>query len=233
MKLVKLDFEKTRLLIWANQVGIVSTDPRSRNPGIERNEASLRQTMEQIQYLLADANKVQDKYGVRQQEQPVAAIEASPDLVSRNSFATFTASYRRFCGKFFEPSIGPKLTARVRWAILDENKFEGLIKTLKDFVDNLFWLVEVERNVRDHIVEEDIMAVTGLLELELIKDASEHDYQAWSDVASRAVDRTERGTVPNADTNDQDISEVEDEGSRGRPELPHKSVVGAVCSICG
>ncbi|KAL9023157.1 MAG: hypothetical protein Q9180_008359 [Flavoplaca navasiana] len=72
------------------------------------------------------------------------------------------------------------------------------------------------------------MALTSLLELELIKDASEHDYQVWSDVASRAVDRTERGTVPNADTDDQDTAEVEGEGSRGRPELPHRRVVGAV-----
>ncbi|KAL8924214.1 MAG: hypothetical protein Q9208_004178 [Pyrenodesmia sp. 3 TL-2023] len=214
MKLVKLDFEKTRLLIWANQVGLVSTDSRSRNPGIERNEARLRQTMEQIELLLAEANKVQDKYGVRQQEQTIAAIEASPDLVSRNSLATFTTSYRRFCGRFFESTKGPKVAARVRWAILDENKFEGLLKTLKDFVDNLFWLVEVERSVQDQIVEEDIMAVSSLLELELIKDASEHEYQVWSDIASRAADRTERGTIPVADTDDQDIREEDVERSR-------------------
>ena len=112
-KLVKLDFEKTRLLIWANQVGLVSTDPSSRNPALERHEANLRPTMEQIQFLLAEANKVQDKYGMRQQEQPIAAIEASPDLVSRNSLATFTASYRRFRGRFVEPGMGPNLTARV------------------------------------------------------------------------------------------------------------------------
>ncbi|CAO1599060.1 hypothetical protein XANCAGTX0491_002806 [Xanthoria calcicola] len=227
-KLVKLDIEKTRLLMWANQVGLVSTDPSSRNPGLERHEANLRQTMEQIQFLLAEANKMQERYGMRQHEQPIAAIEASPDLVSRNNLDTFTASYRRFRGRFVEPGMGPKLTARVRWAILDENKFEGLLKTLKDFVDNLFWLVEVERSIQDHIVEEDIMCITSLLELELIKDASEHDYQVWSDAASRAVERTERGTILSADTDDQDISGFGDEASQGNPEFPLPRVVNPV-----
>ncbi len=233
MKLVKLDFEKTRLLLWANQVGLASTDPSSRNPGLERYEANLRQTMEQIQFLLAEANKMQEKYGMRQQEQPIAAIEASPDLVSRNGLATFTASYRRFRARFVEPGMAPKLTARVRWAILDENKFEGLLKTLKDFVDNLFWLVQVERSVQDQIVEEDIMCITSLSELLLIKDASEHDYQVWSDAASRAAERTERGTIRSADTDGQDISGFGDEASRGKPELAPKSVVDAVYDSSG
>lgn len=140
---------------WANQVGLVSTETDFRNIGILRNEASLQETMEQIQLLLAEANKVQDKYDVRQQDEAVAIIKTTTDLVSRNSFATFTASYRRFRGRFPAPSRGPKLSARVRWAILDENKFEALIKTLGVFDDG-FWLVTVERTVQNRNVDEDV-----------------------------------------------------------------------------
>ena len=77
------------------------------------------------------------------------------------------------------------------------------------------------------------MCVTNLLELELIKDASENDYQVWSDVASRAVDRTERGTIRNADTDDQDISGTGDEASQGNPEFPPKRQMDAVYDESG
>ena len=160
--------------------------------------------MEQIQALLAEMHKMQDQCGVRRQDESVAVADSTPDLVSRNSLDTFMASYRRFRGRFLKPDLGPKLSARVWWAICDETKFEGLIKTLKDFVDDLFFLVPVERSVLFHIVEEDIMAVTDLVNLEIIRDASENEYQAWSDVASRAVGRTEGGTVPCTDVQDED-----------------------------
>lgn len=202
-KLVKLDFEKTRLLIWANKTGLVSTDASSRNPAIERYQEDLRATLQQIHLLLTDANKMSGQYGIRQQDYPALSAETATDLVSRNSLDIFLTSYRRFRGKFLSPKNGPNLSARFRWAVTDEAKFEGLIRTLKDFVDNLFWLVEVDRSVQDHIVEEDILAVTNLVDLEIIRDASENEYQVWSDTASRAVDRTERGTIHDNDQNGQ------------------------------
>lgn len=189
-KLVKLEFEKTRLLIWANQVGLVNTNVESRNPGIERHENGLRAVLEQIRTLLVDANKMQDKYGLRLRDEPMAAAEVAADLVSRNSLDTFIASYRRFRGQVFKSDLGPKFTSRLRWAIFDEMRFEIYIKTLRSFVDDLFWLVPVERSVQDQIVETDIMAVTEVLDLEIIRDASEHEYQVWSGVASRVVERT-------------------------------------------
>lgn len=217
-KLVRLDFEKTRLLIWANHVGLVSTDARSRDPGLERHEENLRATLEQIKALLAEGNKMQDKYGVRQQDQGAMIQDVSADLVSRNSLETFKASFRRFRGKFSYSEPGPKFIARIRWAIADETKFETLIKTLRDFVDNLFWLVPVDRSVQDQIIEEDIMAVGNIMDLEIIKEASEYEYQAWSDAASRAVDRTERGTVPYTDVIDEEASSEEPRRIKWQPE---------------
>ena len=224
-KLVKLDFEKTRLLIWANQVGLVSTHSPSRSPGLERHEARLRETFEQIRLLLAEANEVKDKYGIIQHEGPTEVVDSTTNLISRNSFATFLSSYRRFRGRYFEPTSVPKLTRRIRWAIQDETKFEGLIKVLKDFVDNLFWLIEVERRIVDHIVEEDIMAVADISELEMIRDASEHEYQVWSDVASRVVERTERGTVAHTDLHELETHDGEAEQSPRSLDWTEGSVV--------
>ncbi|KAI4186000.1 MAG: hypothetical protein L6R41_003771 [Letrouitia leprolyta] len=217
MKLVKLDFEKTRLLIWANQIGLASTDPHSRRPGIEGNEADLRAILEQIQSLMAEANKVQDRYGVCRAEALIEDDDMSTDLISRNSLATFMSSYRRFRGRFSEHIPKPKLGTRVRWAIFDENRFEILIKTLRDFVDNLFWLVEVNRTVQDRIVGEDIMAVTSIEDLEMIRDASEDDHQVWSEVASHTVERTERDTTTHTDMRNQEMYDKENDLSWDSP----------------
>ena len=193
-KLVKLDFEKTRLLIWANEVGLTSTDASSRNSGIEHHEDALRATLEQIYDLLTEAKEMQERYGVRQRDELTVPVDSSVELLSRNSLEYFKTSYRRFRGKFLNVDTGPKLQTRIRWAIVDESKFEVLVKTLRNFVDNLFWLLSVDRAAQDRVVEQDIMAITDLEDLEIIQDASEHEYQAWSDIASRAVDRTERAT---------------------------------------
>ncbi|KAL9110489.1 MAG: hypothetical protein Q9227_005033 [Pyrenula ochraceoflavens] len=192
-KLVKLDFEKTRLLIWANEAGLVSTDARFRNPSIEKHEEQLHETFEQIRYLLAEANKMRERYGLRPGDD--LAVTASTTLVSRNSFKKFKTSFRRFSARFIKPELAPSLSTRLKWAIVDESRFEILVKTLREFVDNLFWLVNVERSVQDHIVEEDILVVRDLDDLEMIRDASDHEYQIWSDVASRAIKKTERGTT--------------------------------------
>lgn len=55
------------------------------------------------------------------------------------------------------------------------------------------------------------MTVTDIEDLEMIRDASEHDYQAWSDVASHAVESSDRDTASNTDMQDQEKSNVEGE----------------------
>ena len=174
---------------------------------------------------------MQGMYGVHQQDERPAVATSNAESVSRISLDTFIASYQQFRGKFLKPNLGPKLPSRVRWAIPDETKFEGLIKTLRDFVDNLFWLVSVERTVQDHIVEEDILAVTDLLDLEIIRDTSEHDYQGWSDVASRAVERTEKGTVPYTDLRDQEQHDENIWATGNLPKPNEEQAVGKILEI--
>src|SRR4051794_64066 len=64
--LVKLDLEKTRLLIWGNAVGILKEDEAR---AIELSNAtkieSIRRCLECIKLLLSNAGKLQDSYGLR------------------------------------------------------------------------------------------------------------------------------------------------------------------------
>ena len=201
MLLVKLDFEKTRLLLWANNIGLVSTDSDSRDSGIEQHEELIRRGLEEIMDLLAEASEMSERYGVKKRllEDGVTEEEdLRTDVVSHNSMSLFRTSYRRFRGQ--NPSVAElerrtSLSDRIRWAVTDKGKFEGLIISLREFVDNLYLLVPVDRQVQNRLVEDDIFAVTDLEELELIQEATEDSYRIWSEVASQAIERSERGTM--------------------------------------
>jgi hypothetical protein len=64
--LVQLDLEKTRLLIWAEHVGLVDVNSRKRHVDLEKLEPSIRNALEEIKLLLAEANKVQERFGLQQ-----------------------------------------------------------------------------------------------------------------------------------------------------------------------
>ena len=203
--LVKLDFEKTRLLIWANTVGLVNTNEQLREVGLGQHEEIIRRTLEQIVELLAEAGEMQERYGVRRREDDEGLEkiveeqdELKTDMVSQNSMVIFRTAYARFRGKYpgtIQAEKKQKLSARLRWSVVDKGKFEGLIITLREFVDNLFLMVPVDRQTQDSIVEDDILAVTDLEELEIIQEATEDSYRVWSEVASKAIERSERDTM--------------------------------------
>jgi hypothetical protein len=62
--LVQLDLEKTRLLTWAEHVGLVNVNSRNRHVDLEKLEPSIRNALEEIKLLLAEANKVQERFGL-------------------------------------------------------------------------------------------------------------------------------------------------------------------------
>lgn len=61
--LVQLDLEKTRLLIWAQHVGLVDVNSRNRHVDLDMLEPSIRNALEEIKLLLAEANTVQERFG--------------------------------------------------------------------------------------------------------------------------------------------------------------------------
>jgi hypothetical protein len=125
---VKLDVEKTRLLIWGNAVGILMPEGDGRVPELDNPPKMdlVERCLERIKSLLADTDEFQHLYGL----QPAADAEKDARnhrILSINSMSVFRSSYRRFCARFAGNQRRSTLTKRTRWAIHDKTKFEGLI----------------------------------------------------------------------------------------------------------
>ena len=95
----------------------------------------------------------------------------------------------------------------MRWAVRDRAKFTGLIVTLKGFIDRLFQIIPISREIQNDMVEADIYSIMNISHLRLVEAACEGSYRAWSDIASNAIDKTERDTIDNnTRIDDQDSS---------------------------
>jgi len=195
--LVKLDLEKTRLLIWGNAHGIMKADDEGR--AVELSQAPkaelIGKCLERIQSLLSDTVKFQKTYGLRSSAKVEGRAGNTSDIVSANSMNIFKTSYRRFWVRFASNKSRPSLLTRTRWAIHDKAKFEGLIVHLRDLVDGLSEVLPVKRETQDQIVRDDINSILGLSKLRLVQSACEGSYRTWSALASAVIEATEIGTI--------------------------------------
>jgi hypothetical protein len=194
--LVKLDCEKARLLVWANTVGILRTEPQRRYPQLADVQLEILICIDQIISLLTDAQKLQAEYGSRptaqQEHQQYVAV------VSVNSMTKFKLSKLSFfarAGGGSIPPSSPSWLSRIKWAIRDEAKFRILLSHLKEFVDNMIKLVPVPPEIINHTVEEDITTIIDIGTLRLAERACEESYPRWSSRASEVIEESEAGTL--------------------------------------
>jgi hypothetical protein len=197
--LVKLDIEKTRLLVWGNAVGIFDATSSHSGPAqnsIINDEAACQligRCLKSIESVLTDAEHLTRDCGVVEQHHP---RQREIDFVSANSMAVFRTSWRRFFVR--NSSALPRrdgLLARTKWAIYRKELFQGLINHLKDLVDGLYVLVPHVTQVLNNTVEADVECLTSLEELRLFEAATEDSYRAWSAVASSVISASEPGTA--------------------------------------
>ena len=194
--LVKLDIEKTRLLVWGDAVGIFETTSSSPAQNSIINDEAARQLLgrclKSIESVLTDAERLTRDYGVVEQHH---ASQREIDFVSANSMAVFRTSWRRFFVR--NSSALPRrddLLARTKWGIYKKEFFQGLINDLKDLVDGLYELAPVTQ-ILNNTVEADVECLTNLDELRLFEAATEDSYRAWSAVASSVISASEPGTA--------------------------------------
>lgn len=194
--LVELDCEKERLLIWAEAIGLVQLESGRRHPDIEKHEKVVKAALEQILNLFNDATKLKERYGVQVFDYSNAIATATTDPVSRNLATMFTIGYKRFTSRLnpFDSNT-QSLAMKIKWAIRDRARFMGLIVTLKGFIDRLFQIIPISREVQDSMAEVDIFSIMELSQLRLVETACSESYKVWSDIASVAIDRTERETI--------------------------------------
>ncbi|KAH7304680.1 prion-inhibition and propagation-domain-containing protein [Stachybotrys elegans] len=192
--LLKLDIEKTRLLVWGNESGIFSVNQQHSNLRNESTVTLLGRILTQIEELLTDAERLRF-YGLRVPETPLGE---AIDYVSSNSLAIFRASMSRFWTRNasrLSTTVRRSAIARTRWAIYEREKFQGLVNDVKEFVDRVYELVPVDRETQDMIIVADIEAILDISRLRIVEAATEDSYRVYSQAASSVITSAEAETV--------------------------------------
>ena len=195
--LTKLDIEKTRLLIWGSNVGILQARGSQRVCSLDNVDRStvIEECLESVKSLLTDSFDLQAKYGLQTATEAETRVHENKRLVSSNSMSTFKASYNRFWVHSNGVQGRPNFLSRTKWAIRDKSKFETLICSLRDLVNGLNEVMPVNASLQDRFVLEDIASIDDLRSLQLVETACKDDYPDWSEKASAVIEASETGTI--------------------------------------
>ncbi|KAH0562496.1 hypothetical protein GP486_002817 [Trichoglossum hirsutum] len=205
--LVKLDIEKTRLLIWGNTVGLFNIPTQGRNSILEDTDTIelLHRCLSSIESLLTDADQLTKVYGVAKHS---ALGGREIDFVSSNSMVLFRTAWKRFWIRNASKISKPSLLSKTKWGIYKKEAFQGLINDLKDLIDGLYEFAPVSRETLNYTVEADVESLTDLAQLRLFEAATEGSYRAWSAVASSIIETSEMGTTDRRNIEEQYNDEI-------------------------
>jgi hypothetical protein len=202
--LIRLDFEKTQLLLWGDSSGILKVENEERHVRLTDPMVCklVEDALKAIQALLSDASLLRQRYGVETgavtsgREQPTSA-----NLLSSNSMKFFYLSWSRFCIRAARalPERGaPTTVARARWAIHDKAKFTELLETLSTLIKKLHKVIPVRDSQYDYL-ESDLAAILDISHLRLVETAlqssSNPKAKALSKAASIIILDSENGTI--------------------------------------
>jgi len=201
--IIRLDFEKTQLLLWGNASGILKPE-EERHPGFRDPTVCklIEDALNAIQSLLSDASVLRQRYGVETgtpilgQRQPTLA-----NLLSSNTMNVFRTTWSRFCIRSARalPERGAQSTiARARWAIHDKSKFKELLETLSILVEKLHKVIPVSDAQYDDL-KDDLAAILDISQLRLVEGAlqssSNPKGRLLSQAASVIISNSEIGTI--------------------------------------
>ncbi|KAK3356441.1 prion-inhibition and propagation-domain-containing protein [Lasiosphaeria hispida] len=193
--LLRLDIQKARLLIWGENVGILSASHQNPRLLDAHLVHIVRRILTQIENLLTDSEKLRASYGAQALNTP---LERVVDYISSKSLVVFRTSATRFWARN-SAKLGPspQLTriARIKWAVYEKEKFQELINTLSDLIDTIFEFSNTAREIQDRIIIEDIESNLDISQLAIIEEATESSYSAYSKAAASVRAATETGTV--------------------------------------
>lgn len=191
--LLRLDIEKTRLLIWGIESGLFSEDQQQASLRQESSVALLDGTLVEIEELLTDTEKLH-LYGLRA---PGPVIGENVNYVSLNSLVIFRALTSRFWTRNASKlgkSSQSRVVTRSRWAIYDKEKVQNLVSDLKALVDRVYELVPVDPQTLNSTIIADIKTITNISRLKIVEAATDESYRAYSEATTSVIASTEART---------------------------------------
>jgi hypothetical protein len=201
---IRLDFEKTQLLLWGASSGILKVESEDRHPRLADSAIYklVKDALNAIHALLSDAKSLSERYGVEPSAAtPEIGQSTLTDILSSNGMTSFRISWSRFCvpAARLLPERGHSSTlAKARWAIHDRSKFTELLETLSTLVGKLHEVIPVP-NSQYADLESDLEAILDISQLSLVEKAlqssSNPKGRVLSHAASVIISNSEAGTV--------------------------------------
>jgi len=105
---------------------------------------------------------------------------------------------------------------------------------LKDFIDGLYEVVPVSKDMQDRIMQDDIASILDLSKLKLVQSAFEEaSYPAWSEMASVVIEESMNGTADRRNVEEWiKEAEIEEEGIDTPLDLSVEEPDGTVSYPC-
>ncbi|KAI9677282.1 MAG: hypothetical protein M1829_002624 [Trizodia sp. TS-e1964] len=175
----KIRIEEMRLMVWGREWGVVEGKLEARlamaNAGNEGLKQMAELILKQLYDTISDFKKLQDRYGLREERVASDGKSEKPEKSAKKA----------------DPSVANRLRdelkLRAKWVISDKDKFEVLLKDLKDFNDGLERLfppasiATLNRTWTNELLQE---AKRDMGQLELLESASIGVYHQLNTFAS-------------------------------------------------
>ena len=195
---IRLDMEKTRLLQWAEAVGLLTDDRREQNDHLLSSEIQSRieRILSAVMILLTRSEDLRQRYGLYAEDAiRHAAADDQGLIVSTTRYQRFQTAFTRLQNRLPRRQKEASLATKVRWVIKDRNKFEEFLSSLHDLISGLIELVALPRSFQRLLVKEDIDALADdLSQLRLVQAASSGQSQDWCEFSSLRVEMSQRAT---------------------------------------
>ena len=200
-ELLELEFDliKSRMLIWGNAIGIGNVLEGAATTEDDTSEpmSLLARSLNAVKSLLEDHKTLQDKYGLREVPETTQSTASVRDLPSFQPLNLFRTSRLHIRLRGRRPNAtSTNLVSRTVWAIIDKEKFEGLVVHLKKLVDGLERVYPIPVAARDQTFQSSV-ATIELSKLRIVDTACEAVYPEleWASIARTVKDASDLGTV--------------------------------------
>jgi hypothetical protein len=205
----RYDIRRTRMLQWGDGVALLSENPQEQDPRLHDVELQplINRALDCIGSLLTDADKLNEKYGLRpfvsEHELELAAVGEGAALLSRNRLKRFARAYERLRCLYGGGSRRPSVVVKAKWAVQGADRFRLLLSDLDRLIEDLYTLVPITPTFHRLMVKEDIDSLPEDMQaLRLVEEACAGDGEAqsiqspsWLEAVSLRIEASERASL--------------------------------------
>jgi len=188
--LVALDLEKTRLLIWGDQVGICKTPAQGRTKHLDRYADSVKNTLEQLEQLLKNAEGLRDRYGRQRirSRRSQDSLQIQDDL-SQGFKSPFVSQWDTVRKRYLPNSS--RFMDSPKWAIQGREEFQALLAAVRGLIQGLNQFIRVPDEIVTDLIQQRLREI-GLVEgMERLRVVEAEEARR----AETIIEESRRGTL--------------------------------------